>query len=374
MPETDEMKNAVSYALLYLQQHGKGAPTMPELREAAGAVVGMMSVMNATVDREELVRQLEAIVNVRMGEASILDKKNDSDHQAWLPAHRGDINWKFWNRYSWYLQNQVGIPAAVIARMHEITDMILERLENPHRPSPWDRRGMVVGDVQSGKTSNYNGLICKAADAGYSAIIILAGMHNSLRSQTQDRVDVGFLGFDFEKSFSYENDGKGIGIGLLPHGDYQNVHVMTLTSSEPKGDFGKAVAEELGVDPLGATPTVIHVKKNKSILEHLCNWLNDRTGDAAVLVIDDEADIASVDKSSVLELVENSEEQTSTAINRMICTLLMKFKKRAYVGYSAAPFASMFFPNTVDNPENGPDLYPSAFILNNAHHGPEWMF
>ena len=78
--------------------------------------------------------------------------------------------------------------------------MIIERLEDPQRPGPWDRRGMVVGDVQSGKTSNYTGLICKAADAGYSVIIILAGMYNSLRSKTQDRIDLGFLGFDTEKN------------------------------------------------------------------------------------------------------------------------------------------------------------------------------
>lgn len=214
---------------------------------------------------------------------------------------RGEISWRFWNRYSWYLQNQIGISAAVIERMHEITGKILERLENPHRSSPWDRRGMVVGDVQSGKTSNYNGLICKAADAGYSAIIILAGMHNSLRSQTQDRVDVGFLGFDTEKNLSYENDGKRVGVGLLPQAEYQNLPVMTLTSSKPTGDFRKAVAEGLGINQLGSTPTVFVVKKNKSVLEHLCNWLNGRTGEASVLVIDDEADNASVNTSSLPE-------------------------------------------------------------------------
>ncbi len=55
---------------------------------------------------------------------------------------------------------------------------------------------MVVGQVQSGKTANYTGLICKAVDAGYKLIIVLAGMQNSLRSQTQLRLDEGFLGFD----------------------------------------------------------------------------------------------------------------------------------------------------------------------------------
>ena len=378
MTEPDDLKNAVSYALLHLQQHGKAAPTMPDLRQTAAAVIAMMSVMNSKVDLEELLRQLEAIVNVRMGEASILDKRNDDDHQAWLSACRGEIKWKFWNRYSWYLQNHIGIPATVIAKMHDDTDKILERLENPHRPSPWDRRGMVVGDVQSGKTSNYNGLICKAADAGYSAIVILAGMHNSLRSQTQDRVDVGFLGFDTEKNLSYENDGKRIGVGLLPQAEYQNLPVMTLTSSKPTGDFRKAVAEGLGINQLGATPTVFVVKKNKSVLEHLCNWLNDRTGESSVLVIDDEADNASVNTSSLPELGEDPAERDPTTINRLIRTLLMKFKKRAYVGYTATPFANIYIPHGVDHPVYGPDLFPSAFILNlhppSNHVGPADVF
>ena len=378
MAEADDLRNAVNYALLHLQQHGKASPTMPELRETAGAIVEIMKVMNAAVDREELVRQLEGIVNVRMGEASILDKKDDDEHQAWLQLRRGEIKWKFWDRYSYYLRNQNGIPAKVIERMNESTDLILERLEDPNRSGPWDRRGMVVGDVQSGKTSNYNGLICKAADAGYSAIIILAGMHNSLRSQTQDRVDVGFLGFDTEKNLSYENDGKRIGVGLLPQAEYQNLPVMTLTSSKPTGDFRKAVAEGLGINQLGVTPTVFVVKKNKSVLEHLCAWLKDRTGEASVLVIDDEADNASVNTSSLPEPGEDPAERDPTTINRLIRTLLMKFKKRAYVGYTATPFANIFIPHGLDHKKYGPDLFPSAFIINlhapSNHVGPAEVF
>ena len=55
-----------------------------------------------------------------------------------------------------------------------------------------NRRGLVMGHVQSGKTANYCGLVCKAADAGYKVIIVLSGVHNSLRSQTQIRVEEGF--------------------------------------------------------------------------------------------------------------------------------------------------------------------------------------
>ena len=72
---------------------------------------------------------------------------------------------------------------------------MMEEIEDPEREGPWDRRGLVVGHVQFGKTANYAGLICKAVDAGYKLIIVLAGMHNALRQQTQRRLDRDFLGY-----------------------------------------------------------------------------------------------------------------------------------------------------------------------------------
>lgn len=375
MAESDHLKNAVNHALLILKN--KPAPTSADVRTAAQVVVTLMSSMDIAIGAEDLVRHIEGAVNVHVGEASVLDNKWD-DHQAWLPARRGSIKWGFWERYRWYLENEKSIPAEVVARLHEITDMILERLEDPRRPSPWDRRGMVVGDVQSGKTSNYTGLVCKAADAGYSAIIILAGMHNNLRSQTQERIDMGMLGFDTEKNLAYDNDSKRIGVGLLPQAEFQNLPVLALTSSKATGDFRKTVAEGLGINQLGGTPTVFIIKKNKSVLEHLINWLNDRTGDAAVLVIDDEADNASVNTGTLPEPGEDPKERDPTTINRLIRALLLKFKKRSYVGYTATPFANIFIHPDVDHSAYGPDLFPSAFILNlhspSNHVGPAEVF
>ena len=123
-------------------------------------------------------------------------KEHQGDHVVWLPAKKSQVDWKFWQRYQRYLLEAKSIPESSIIRIDDFTDRILELLENPLRDGEWDRRGMVVGQVQSGKTSNYTGLICKAADAGYKLIIVLAGMHKSLRSQTQIRLDEGFLGFD----------------------------------------------------------------------------------------------------------------------------------------------------------------------------------
>ena len=114
---------------------------------------------------------------------------NDEDHEVWLPTRTPDIDWVFWNRYKDLLQRQ--LPPKVVTNLDNAVEDILGRLENPERPGPWDRRGLVVGQVQSGKTNNYIGLINKAIDAGYKFVIVLAGLHDSLRVQTQYRVDEG---------------------------------------------------------------------------------------------------------------------------------------------------------------------------------------
>ena len=55
-------------------------------------------------------------------------------------------------------------------------------------------KGLVLGDVQSGKTANYTAICNKAADTGYRIIIILAGMQENLRKQTQERLDAECTG------------------------------------------------------------------------------------------------------------------------------------------------------------------------------------
>jgi hypothetical protein len=66
-------------------------------------------------------------------------------------------------------------PPHVVRTLDELTDKIIDHLEDPMKEGNWARKGLVVGHVQSGKTANYTGLLCKAADAGYRVIIVLAG-------------------------------------------------------------------------------------------------------------------------------------------------------------------------------------------------------
>src|SRR5207302_2917039 len=132
------------------------------------------------------------------------------------------------------------MPPKAVRQLDDVSNQILSRLEDPLRTGSWDRRGMVVGQVQSGKTSNYTALICKAADAGYKLIVVLAGLHNSLRSQTQHRLDEGFLGLD-SRTFIL-NGARGatrhIGVGV---GGARHPAAWTMTSSEERGDFNRRV-------------------------------------------------------------------------------------------------------------------------------------
>ena len=105
----------------------------------------------------------------------------------------------------------------------------------------WDRRGMIVGNVQSGKTANYTALIAKALDAGYKLIVILSGAHDDLRAQTQARINEELLGYDREEIRKATGDDPAIGVRKLFPKNHNNI--QTYTSSAQKGDFNKATAD-----------------------------------------------------------------------------------------------------------------------------------
>jgi hypothetical protein len=278
---------------------------------------------------------------------------DNKDHLEWLPQNRGDIKWKFWNRYEKYLLQDKGLPEKSVKSINRTTDQVLSLLENPSRAGTWDRRGLVVGSVQSGKTGNYTGLICKAADAGYKVIVVLAGIHNDLRAQSQLRLDEGFLGY--ETNIDGDGPRKRIGVGYID----PTPKVNTITNRSENGDFQRSAASQFNIEP-DQIPLLFVVKKNKSILDNLNSWVSTfadpgskKVKDTSILVIDDEADQASVD---------TAEDDPST-INKLIRKLLSSFEKSAYVGYTATPFANVLISDSKDHQNHGEDLFPKSFIL-----------
>src|ERR1700750_2399837 len=117
----------------------------------------------AGVDRDRLIAELEHRFTVFTAPHQALG--SNDDHLAWLQVKTGAIQWRYWDRYRLFLEDRL-TPSA-IESIDNITADILSRLEDSERPGLWDRRGLVSGNVQSGKTASYCGLIAKAADAGY---------------------------------------------------------------------------------------------------------------------------------------------------------------------------------------------------------------
>ncbi|WP_439519606.1 Z1 domain-containing protein [Hydrogenophaga sp.] len=323
-----------------------------------------------SVDVEELVDYFAANSNIFVPLAQTL--KDSKDHVDWLAGRRGEIPWKFWQRYQTFLQSIEELPDPVIRSIEVRTEGILELLEDPRRPGPWDRRGLVVGSVQSGKTGNFLGLASKALDAGYKLVIILAGIHNSLRAQTQIRMEEGLLGYNTDSSLFFEEASTKVGVGTLA---FPDLPVNSMTSRAETGDFK---ASNLGtVMHLGETPFIVVVKKHASILENLRKWLTLKNGvelpdgsklvrDLPMLVIDDEADHSSINTRKLTKLSADgisAEEVDPTRINQRIRQLLQAFDKSAYVGYTATPFANIFVDPRAKHEKFGEDLFPRSFIV-----------
>lgn len=308
-------------------------------------------------DAEELARLIEEKYGISMGFGAIVDAE---DFHPWLHDARinGEIGDFYWGRYR-QLLNLKGLPKSVIDATDEVTDRVLDRLGDPRNMSPWSRRGMVVGHVQSGKTANYTGLICKAADAGYRLIVIIAGIHNNLRNQTQARIDEGFIGRDTGR-LAHANKAqrqKIIGVGQFDQREFPVSLTNTLR------DFNKATATT-NTSQIGQynVPVVLVIKKNSSTLKNLIEWLKEHSvhqGTQMVsqpmVLIDDEADNASINTAYARDEV--------TRINGQIRKLLSLFHRSCYVGYTATPFANIFIDPDTDDETLNQDLFPQHFII-----------
>lgn len=364
----------------------------PSLNDIDEAINQVSKIFPGMIDEKtKLENFLLATFSIFSENYKILD--DEDGYIPWIKNKKASITWRFWNRYSSYISKKVSPDT--LNKLDNLTDDILDRISDPSISGQWDKRGMVVGQVQSGKTSNYIGLINKAADAGYKLIIVLAGMHDSLRSQTQIRIDEGFLGFNTQRSLQYSRTNR-IGVGFYNVIDNKTSSTIdlpanALTTSNLNGDFNRKVALSSGIHLFGSDPIVAVIKKNGSILKNLISWLatwGDKQSDGKIMIrnlpfllIDDEADNASINVSK---------EKVST-INGCIRALLSLYEQSSYVGYTATPFANIFIPLLDDKSVKGldltikdfeftvgQDLFPKDFIINipapSNYIGPEKIF
>lgn len=226
------------------------------------------------IDRDLFIRVVEADYKIRGDEWTTLE--DQARKAPWLNSRqaRDPINWKFWDRYYQYLDDYKGFAPDTLRRLDRLTTATVDKLFDPTIPNvKVDKRGLVVGQVQSGKTSNYTGLICKAVDAGYKLVIVLAGIHNNLRAQTQLRLDEGFLGFDTQSARNYYNASTAFGVSQVEKG----IVAHSITSSHDAGDFTAGLFTSLGINFDTNEPIILVVKKNAKVLTRLLTWLKSRS-------------------------------------------------------------------------------------------------
>lgn len=305
---------------------------------------------------EKIVDKIKENIVVQM-DVGVVITDQDSEHASWLFSRKADIDFFFWNRYERYLSENKEWNSRVIANLGKVSDEIIDLLGDPKSTQSFQRRGLILGDVQSGKTSNYTAICNKAADVGYRVIIVLAGMMENLREQTQSRLDEEFAGRKSEYFLDPNNDTgrKNIPVGVGKYGSKKRIASFTSVTK----DFDINVLKSNDLNLESVTDTVVFVvKKNKRILTNLKRWLSkskDITGKIKLplLVIDDEADNASVNTKS---------DEDPAAINKCIRALLNDFSQASYIGITATPFANIFINPNSENEMIGDDLFPRDFI------------
>ncbi|MEU1512260.1 Z1 domain-containing protein [Streptomyces sp. NPDC005811] len=276
---------------------------------------------------EEMLRRHEAAMTeiVSLREPLALGRENAV---PWYGGSRAsDKNWPAFERR---LRRQLGPDE--VKKVDEASDRVVAMLDHPATPT-FRSRGLVIGHVQSGKTSNFTAVVSKAADRGYRMFIVLSGVHNSLRRQTQTRLIRDLV--DLNPPLWHQI--------TKPEHDFQ---------PPPNAQSFLASKDQ---------HLLLVVKKNGPVLKKLRDWLEEareQLGNCPTLIIDDEADQATL---------------ATRRINPLIRDVMGRIPKVCYVGYTATPFA-----NLLVDPMDEEDFYPRDFILSlprgEQYQGPETLF
>lgn len=260
----------------------------------------------------------------------------------WL---RSDQN-KLWQLTKIILLAKTRMQESDIEELDRVTDVILnEGLSEPRKKLFTPKKGLVLGYVQSGKTTNMVAVIAKAVDAGYRFIVVLTGVNDNLRRQTQERLDEHLL--------------------------YESHRWHKLTNIDSDFDKGQDNASAILSMPFNHKPVAIAVmKKNTILLEYLFNWLNngltpDIRDQIPMLVIDDECDLATPNTR------KNGQTKTNELIEKITNPKFMP--KSIYLGYTATPFANIFMDSRAEK-----NLYPHDLIYpikpGKGYFGAEQLF
>jgi hypothetical protein len=257
-----------------------------------------------------------------------------------LPLWTDGAKWENWSRHEMYLRAQPKWKPHQVGSLAEESLRIISKTTPITRPT-FQCRGLVVGYVQSGKTANFTAVAARAADVGYRLIIVLSGIHDSLRNQTQRRLnrELVEVGTDW----------------------------ISLTGE------GTDFYEPPVADGFASTGTVLIVaKKIAPILRRINEWLgklDGRLADIPILLIDDEADQASINTRgnrpdpSLDEDAPADEDTAPSVTNALIREILNTCPRATYIAYTATPFANVLIDPDASDGLVGKDLFPKDFVI-----------
>ena len=375
----EELISRMADLLLTQQQ-----PTLQDIEDIADTILVAVKKKypNGNVTKQMVVDVVSADRKIYQLVSSVMQDNDEGSN--WLAEFRasGASIFRLWNDY----KKNLALPAPAIQEIDRTTDQILNQLANPNMTGNWYRAGLVVGHVQSGKTGNFVGLANKAMDCGYKIILVLTGMYNDLRSQTQGRMDKGAIGRITDPDDQHYK--KTIGVGKYKG----HPNILNLTSSKLKGDFGSQKTDIGGV-LTSNDPTIMVCKKNSSVLSNILRHFSQHGVQAddgypiiqniPLFIIDDEADSASINTKY--------DKKEISKINSKIRAILSLFERRCYVGYTATPYANIFIDpdpeiktNHIEEDDGSQyrickdDLFPKNFIINlsapSNYIGPNVLF
>lgn len=242
-------------------------------------------------------------------------KPNTYKYSAWA-LYKESLIKKGWSKKS--IQNITNSSANILSKL---------QCDNRSKTAC---KGLVVGDIQSGKTANMTALIAQAADNGFNLFIILSGMIESLRKQTAQRIRA-----DLTSNGTTNLNWKILDNPSLKRNEYQ--------------------VESLDIREVSHDRFITVSLKNSRRLQDLYHWLRSNSGkqkQMKVLVIDDEADQASVNTGDI------TQDSARTKINQCIRNIVndRSFGAMNYIAYTATPFANVL------NEAGDDTLYPKNFI------------
>ncbi|MGY1701418.1 Z1 domain-containing protein [Geodermatophilus sp. SYSU D00766] len=324
--------------------------------------------------------------------SAVVIEGGEGDWEPWYGAERQTERNFYWSAYSGLLERN-GWEAQPLARLDTATTAVVRRLADPTWTERYQSKGLVVGYVQSGKTANFTGVVAKAIDAGYRLIIVLTGTVEILRKQTQRRLDMELVGVENilggidennaaqVAETDYHADQDWLDDHFLRHnvaihtlddvptirrlstfdGDYkslqQGLSTLDFRAGHELAEKGRPLYEPVNLFRSAVRLAV--VKKNSTVLQKLVDDLGKihaDLGEIPTLIIDDEADQASVNTKK--QKNPTAEQKERTAVNQRISDLLKLLTRAQYVGYTATPFANVFV-----DPDDSEDIFPKDFIV-----------